>query len=189
MHLVTVKQQLYSSLSGHQSCSLGRLIWPLDERDKPLFNGGTFLLPDEVSCNGTLVSVHACFFYYDGGTNNTEFRMSVGIFRHMGENYQRIGTEGWIRIDTTRDNSSETQNCMGLNLTDPLKVLEGDMLAVRVRERCRNGLCPLLPNLRTGSSVSVFVTPTNAATIPVSKLMSTESYTNVYLDVSASIGK
>ena len=115
--------------------------------------------------------------------------MSVGIFRHVGENYQRIGTEGWIRIDTTRDNSSETQNCMGLNLTDPLKVLEGDMLAVRVRERCRNGLCPLLPNLRTGSSVSVFVTPTNAATIPVSKLMSTESYTNVYLDVSASIGK
>ena len=60
----------------------------------------------------------------------------------MGEIYQRIGSDRdrWIDIDITRENTSETQNCMGLNLTDPLKVLEGDKLAVRIRERCRQGI-------------------------------------------------
>jgi len=133
--------------------------------------------------------VHTCFFYNDEGEkNNNDFRLRVGIFRQMGEIYQRIGSDGWIDIDITGENTSETQNCTGLNLTDPLKVLEGDRLAVRIRERCRQGICPLQPNLRTSSSVSVFFIQSNVATIPVTQIMATESHTNVYLDVSASIG-
>ena len=107
----------------------------------------------------------------------------------MGESYQRIGSDGWIGINIKRENTSETQNCTELNLTDPLKVLEGDKLAVRIRQTCRVGICPLQPNLRTSSSVSVFFIRSNVATIPVTQIMATESYTNVYLDVSASVGK
>ena len=96
----------------------------------------------------------------------------------------------WIAINKMRGNSSETQGCASrnLNLRNPLPVMEGDRIAVRVRNQC-GGQCPLQPNLNASGSMSVFFTQPIVTTIPVSQVMATESYTNVYLDVSVSIGE
>ena len=164
--------------------------WPLNESDRIDGGGGTYFLPDNVSCNGRLVSVHTCFFYNDeGNSNNNDFRLRVGVFRLnlMGNRYRR---ENVFNIDTRRDNSSVTQNCTSMNFQDPLPVLEGDRLAVHILDGCTNRICPLQPNLNTFTEASVFFTPSySVRRIPVSQVMATESYTNVYLDVSASIGK
>ena len=57
-------------------CSIGQLIWPLSERDRNNGGGGTYFLPDEVLCDGSLVSVHTCFFYSDeGNSSNRSFRL------------------------------------------------------------------------------------------------------------------
>ena len=78
-----------------------------------------------------------------------------------------------------------------MNLTDPLPVLEGDRLAVHILEGCNNNnRCPLQPNLNIAAETPVFYTPSfSVGSIPVSQVMATENYTNVYLDVRASIGK
>ena len=167
-------------------CSLGQLKRYLNERDR-LNSGGTYLLPDEVSCNGNLVSLHTCFFFNDeGNSNNNDFRLRVGVFRRMCDHYVQNGT---INIDVTRHNSSETQGCTSMNLTDPVSVLEGDRIAVRIRHWCSTKFgCPLHANLIASGSMSVFSTRPVVTTIPVSQVMATESYTNVYLDVKASIG-
>ena len=173
-----------SHISDPQDCSVGQLIWPLSERDRIDGGGGTYLLPDEVSCNGNLVSVHTCFFYNDeGNTSYNHFRLDVGIFRRMGDDYIR---DVWINIGVTRDNNSETQGCTSLKLTLP--VLSGDRIAVRVWNQCQLR-CPLQPNINASGSTSAFFTKSNVDIIPVSQVMATESYTNVYLDVRASIGK
>ena len=104
----------------------------------------------------------------------------------MSDNYTR--DDGWINIDVTRHNSSETQGCKSLDLTDPVPVLAGDRIAVRLWNQCQMR-CPLLPNLNAPRSTSVFFIRSSVDTIPVSQVMATQSYTNVYLDVSASIGE
>ena len=168
-------------------CSLGQLKRYLNESDR-INSGGTYLLPDEVSCNGNLVSLHTCFFYNDeGNSNNNDFRLRVGVFRRMGDHYVQNTT---IIIDVTRHNSSETQGCTSMNITEPVSVLEGDRIAVRIRHQCSPQFgCPLHANLIASGSMSVFSTRPVVTTIPVSQVMATESYTNVYLDARASIGK
>ena len=158
--------------------------WHLSDSDRIDGGGGTYFLPDKVSCNGRLVSVHTCFFYNDeGNSSNNDFRLHVGVFRRVGDNYTR---DDWINIDVTRQSSSETQGCASLNLTLPVYV--GDMIAVRVWNTCQLR-CPLQPNLNASGSTLVFFTPAFVDTIPVSQVMATKYYTNVYLDISASIGK
>ena len=77
-----------------------------------------------------------------------------------------------------------------MNLTVPLPVLQGDRLAVHILDECSNKVCPLQPNLNISAETSVFFTPSfNVRRIPVSQVMATENYANVYLDVRASIGK
>ena len=168
-------------------CSLGQLKQSLNESDR-INSGGTYLLPDEVSCNGNLVSLHTCFFYNDeGNSSNNDFRLRVGVFRRMGDHYVQNGR---ISIDVTRHNSSETQGCTSMCLTDPVSVLEGDRIAVRIRQRCSPQFgCPLHANLIASGSMSVFFTRTLVTSIPVTQVMATENYTNVFLDVRASIGK
>ena len=132
------------------------------------------------------MSVHTCFFYNDGrNSSNNNFRLLVGVFRQMGDNYRR---DDWININVTRRNSCETWGCASLDLPAQVPVLAGDRIAVRLQNQCRVR-CPLLPVLNITRSTSVFFTRSNVITIPVSQVMATESYTNVYLDVSASIGK
>ena len=173
-----------SHISDPQHCSLGQLIWPLNESNRIDGGGGTYLLPDEVSCNGNLVSVHTCFFYNDeGNASFNDFWFDVGIFRRMGDNYIR---DVWINIGVTRENNSETQGCTSLELTLP--VLAGDRIAVRVWNQCQLR-CPLQPNIEASGSTLVFFTQSDVDTIPVSHVMATESYTNVYLDIRASIGR
>ena len=140
-----------------------------------------------MSCNGNVVSLHTCFFCNDeGNKNNNNFRLHVRVFRRMGNRYRRQNS---ANIIITRDNSSVTQGCTSMNLPDPLPVLEGDRLAVHILDGCNNN-CPLQPNLNIAAENLVFFTPSfNVRRIPVSQVMATESYTNVYLDVSASIGK
>ena len=136
------------------------------------------------------MSVHTCFFYNDeGNSNNNNFQLRVGVFRRMGDNYIQ---NDWITINKMRGNSSETQGCASRNLNqiNQLPVMEGDRIAVRVRNQCgRQPPCPLQPNLNVSGSASVFFTRGSVDIIPVSKVMATENYTNVYLDVSVSIGK
>ena len=173
-----------SHISDPQDCSLGQLIWPLSESNRINGGSGTYFLPDKVSCNGSLVSVHTCFFYNDEGNSSfNDFRLDVGIFRRMGDNYIR---DVWINIGVTRENNSETQGCTSLKLTLP--VLSGDRIAVRVWNQCQLR-CPLQPNIKASGSTSVFFTQSNVDSIPVSHVMATENYTSVYLDVRASIGK
>ena len=136
------------------------------------------------------MSVHTCFFYNDKGSNRNNFTLRVGVFRLnqlMGNRYIR---ENFVDIYTRRDNSTVTQNCISTNLSDPLQVLEGDRLAVHIKSGCRNDACPLQPNLNiSGQTLVFFRQGFDPERIAVNKVMATESYTNVYLDVSASIGK
>jgi len=134
---------------------------------------------------GSLVSVYTCFFYNDAGSMSNQFH--VGVFRQMGDNYTQISQFAV----TWRVDSSETQGCIVVNMGKPQQVFEGDKLAVHVRRKCRNnGVCPLQPILRTSSSVSVFfIGAVNVTDIPVTRFDKRKRYTNVYLDVSASIGK
>ena len=130
-----------SHISDPQDCSIGQLIWPLNESDRIDSGGGAYLLPDEVLCNGSLVSVHTCFFYNDeGNKNNNNFRLRVRVFRRMGNQYTQQNS---TNIYVTRDHSSVTQSCISMNLTDPLPVLQGDRLAVHILDRCSNNVCPL----------------------------------------------
>ena len=133
------------------------------------------------------MSVQTCFFYNDeGNRNNTKFRLLVGVFKQMGDNYL-LNQDEWIKIDVKRCNSSKTQGCESKNSTVPVQVREGDRIAVRVKKKCQKW-CPLQPNLQPTESTSVFFTRSLVTTIPVSQVLATESYTNVHLDVSASIG-
>ena len=134
------------------------------------------------------MSVHTCFFYNDeGNRSNNNFRLRVRVFRRMGNQYTQQNS---TNIFVTRDNSSVTQNCTSVDLPDPLPVLQGDRLAVHILDGCSNRTCPLQPNLNISAETSVFFTPSfNVRRIPVSQVMATENYTNVYLDVRASIGK
>ena len=175
------------TLSDPQYCSIGQLKWPLNESDRINGGGGTYFLPDEVSCNGKLVSVQTCFFYNDGGNRNKKnFRLHVGVFRRIGETYL---LDEWIVINAERRSNSETQDCELKNLPDPVQVREGDRIAVRVKKQCNKKQCPLQPNLNGSGSTSVFFTQAYVDTIQVSQVMATKYYTNVFLDVSASIGK
>ena len=179
-----------SIISDSQDCSIGQLRWPLNESNRINGGGGTYFLPDEVSCNGSLVSVHTCFFYNDGGNNRKKrFRLRVGVFRQniMRNQYIR---ENVFNIETRRNNSSVTQNCTSMHLPDPLPaVLEGDRLAVHILDGCRNA-CPLQPNLNISAQTSVFFMPSfNPQWISVNRVMAKQNYINVYLGVSASIGK
>ena len=177
-----------SLISDPQDCSLGQLIWPLSESNRINGGGGTYLLPDEVLCNGSVVSVQICFFYNDeGNKNNNNFRLRVQVFRRTGNQFRRQDS---TNIFITIDNNSVTQSCISMDLTDPLPVLQGDRLAVHILDGCSNNVCPLQPNLNISADTSVFFTPSfNVRRIPVSNVMATEHYTNVYLDVRVSIGK
>ena len=57
---------------------------------------GTHFLPDEVSCNGSLVSVHTCFFYNDEG--------NIRII--IGSSYMYKSLKEWVNI--THDKTSPT---------------------------------------------------------------------------------
>ena len=175
------------SFSDPQDCSVGQLIRHLNESNRIDGSRGTYFLPDEVSCNGRLVSVHTCFFYNDGGNNsNNDFRLRVGVFRRVGDDYTR--DDNWTNIDVTRQNSSETWGCKSINLTLP--VLVGDRIAVRLRNQCqmqRQMRCPLLPILNTTRSTSVVFIRSDDDTIPVRRFSAAQSYTNVHIDVSVSI--
>ena len=105
----------------------------------------------------------------------------------MGNQYTRQKS---TNIHISRDSSSVTQNCTSMNLPDPLPVLKGDRLAVYILDGCSNNACPVQPNLNIAAETLIFFMPSfSVRRIPVSKVMATESYTNVYLDVRASIGK
>ena len=100
--------------------------------------------------------------------------------------------ENFVDIYTRRDNSTVTQNCISMNLSDPLQVLEGDRLAVHIRKVCRNDSysCPLQPNLNISAQTLVFFRPGfDLQSISVKRVIAKQNYVNVYLDVSASIGK
>ena len=115
-----------SHISDPQDCSLGQLIRPLNESNRINGGGGTYFLPDEVSCSGSVVSVHTCFFYNDeGNNNNNNFRLRVRVFRRMGNQYTQQNS---VNIRVTRNNSSVTQSCISMNLPDPVPVLQGDRL-------------------------------------------------------------
>ena len=138
-----------------------------------------------VLCQYTLVS----FTMIDRGSDRNSFTLRVGVFRLnlMGNRYTR---ENFTDIYAKRDNSSVTQNCTSMKLSDPLPVLEGDRLAVHIRNGCRNGSCPLQPNLNISAQTLVFFRRGfDPEWIAVKRVTATENYTNVYLDVSASIGK
>ena len=177
-----------SLISDPQDRSVGRLIWPLSESNRINGGDGTYFLPNEVSCSGSIVSVHTCFFYNDeGNKNNNNFRLVVSVFRRGDNQYTRQNS---TIIRVTRYNSNATQNCTSMNLPRPLPVLKGDKFAVHILDGCSNNVCPLQPNLNISAETPVFFTPSFIVrTIPVSQVMATESYTNVYLDVSTSIGE
>ena len=119
--------------------------------------------------------------------SNVNFRFRVGVFRHIGYDYTRVSI---FAVTSMRLNSSETQGCAVMSPTSPQLVQEGDRLAVFVRRVCGNGVCPLQPNLRAASPISVFFTRAVSVTaIPMTQLQASGNYTNVYLDVSASIGE
>ena len=175
------------NLSDPQDCSVGQLKWPLNESNRINGGSGTYLLPDEVSCNGKLVSVQTCFFYNDGRNKSKKnFRLRVGVFKRIGEIYL---LDQWVVIDVKRRNNSKTQDCELKKLQDPVQVEEGDRIAVRVKKQCNKKQCPLQPNVNGSGSTSVFFTQSNVDTIPVRQVMASESQTNVFLDVRVSIGK
>ena len=136
------------------------------------------------------MSLQTCFFYNDeGNRNNNKFRLRVGVFRlnSKGIQYRR---ESNTIINIRRYNSSATQSCTSMDLPDPVPVLEGDRLAVYILDGCSNNACPVQPNLNIAAETSIFFMPSfSVRKIPVSKVMATKSYTNVYLDVRASIGE
>ena len=174
------------TLSDPQDCSIGQLKWPLKESDRMKRGGGTYFLPDKVSCKGRLVSVHTYFFYNDeGNSSNSGFWLRVGVFRRKGDNYL---LRKWINIFVKRHNKTKTWGRESKYLKVPMPVLEGDRIAVRVKKKCAN-VCPLEPNLKAPGSSSVFFTQSNVDTIPVRQVMASESQTNVFLDVRVSIGK
>ena len=179
---------MLSHISDPQNCSVGRLIRPLNESNRINGGSGTYFLPDEILCSGSVVSVRTCFFYNDeGNTNINVFQLRVSVFRRGDNQYTR---QNPTNIHVTRYNSNATQNCRTRNLTDPLPVLKGDKFAVHISDGCSNDVCPLQPNLNISAETPVFFMPSFIVrTIPVSQVMATESYTNVYLDVRASIGK
>ena len=162
-------------------------MWPLSESNRIDSGGGTYLLPGKVSCSGCFVSVHICFFYNDkGNRSHTKFRLLVGVFKQMGDNYL-LDTDKCINIDAERDNSSKAQGCESKNFWAPVPVREGYRIAVHVKKKCQKW-CPLEPNLKPTRPTSVFFIRSRVTTIPVSQVNANESYTNVYLDVRASIG-
>ena len=135
----------------------------------------TYFLPDNVSCNGSLVSVHTCFFYNDGGNSSiNDFRLRVGVFR-LNSTGKRYIRENFVDIYTRRDSSTVTQNCTSMDLSDPLQVLEGDRLAVHILNGCHNDACPLQPNLNISAQTSVFFrSGFDPEWIAVNRVMATE---------------
>ena len=132
-------------------------MWSLSESNRIDGGGGTYLLPDEVSCSGSLVSLHTCFFYNDeGNKNNNNFRLRVRVFRlnSKGIQYKR---ESITIINMRRYNSSATQSCTSVDLPDPVPVLKGDRLAVYILDGCSNNVCPVQPNLNISAETSILI--------------------------------
>ena len=169
-------------------CSIGEVDRELNEDDR-LEVGGVYFLPQPVNCNGSLVSWYTCFFYSNLRPGADEYGMSLGVYRQVGNSYC-VNDDRDIVITTTRE-GNDTMGCLNIPLENPIPILEGDRIGVQVYPRCfRSRTCPLHPNLnRTGASPVFYFRSRGTNDIDVSLVENKTYYTDVIINVRASISE
>ena len=176
-------------------CSVGEVDRELNEDDR-LEVGGIYFLPEPVNCNGTLVSWHTCYFYSNLQPDADSYRMSLRVYRQDGDSY-RFSSGRTTKVDIPRpQEGTDTMNCSDLTLDNPIEVLERDRIGLQVDLECTNNtrmgrICPLHPNLNRSRAAPVFHFPdlNGQDDIDVSLVENLTYYTNVSINVRASIGK
>ncbi len=177
-------------------CSFGQLKEELSE-DERLDTTGTYLILDGITCSGTLVSWHSCFFYNTLTTISAtaevqEYRYFVGIFRRSNENFVSVsGSFTVLRNSVNAANMNATYGCDERNVTFLVLVSEGDLIGVRISRRCNNfGAygCPGHPNLNSSSNGSeVFYSQELSPSFPAIDVLNFSNHVPVSINVKALI--
>ncbi len=172
-------------------CSFGQLKEELSE-DERLDTTGTYLILDGITCNGTLVSWQSCFFYNTLTTISPtpaavqRYRYSVRIYRRSNESFDFLsGSSTNLRSSA---NMNATYVCDERNANNPVPVLEGDLVGVRIESSCDGSVCPGHPNLNSSNGSEVFYDQgTSIMSYPASVVLNSSNHVPVSINVQALI--
>ena len=184
-------------------CSVGSIDYdPLNNTSIDEALGNIFLLPDDVSCNGTLISWDGC------GVFNPKLKfltMFAGIYRPTGATYEAIH---YSTITIQQPSTGYNYICFRHTIPDGIQVRTGDRLFGATMKECSNNFCPLNPAIWNALSSEIMfisinrnctvqqssfkITTTNAAInlrahINPTGLIHTFCVTNVYITLSYNI--
>ncbi len=185
-----------TSCTAEGGCSTREVKSELSE-DERLDTTGTYLVPDAIQCNGTLVSWHSCFFYSIVMTTEEPmsyfYLYSVRIFRRTDDTYDlQRGSSSNLRI---LRNASRIYGCDTEPVDPGIPVLEGDLVEVRIRSRCsitsnNVTVCPGHPNLNSslgGSSMVLYYPGIGENQYLASDVLNASNYVPVHININASI--
>ena len=174
----------YLFIKGADDCSVGMVEYNLLEAHEKLDTSGLYLLVNEpIMCTGTLVSWHTCFFYSSFDVDH--FRLRVAVYRVDNDLYDLV--QGSLeRINKLRGDSDDEQGCVDHPLSEPLAVLQGDIIAVIIANDCVDdeSICPLFPNLNRNSSALVYYMPGIESRIHHSEFTPVNHYINIMASIS-----
>ena len=145
-------------------------------------NGIIVILPEVVSCNGTLISWDGCAVFTSPSA--LMFAMFAGVYRPTGDNYEQIHS---LRIDVDiQQPSVGDHNYTCFSRVDRIQVQVGDRIVAATQNNCANGKCPLNPFVWTNMSSDIvsYIPFTASSTIP---RRSFKNISNVGINLRASI--
>ena len=123
---------------------------PLNNWDINIAQGNIFLLPEVVTCNGTLISWDGCGVFDPNSSKN--LTMFAGIYRPMGDTYERIH---YSRIKIQQPSTGYNHTCFTHTIPDGIPVQTGDRLFGAIMKECSENWCPLNPVIWNGSSSEI----------------------------------
>ena len=140
-------------------------------------NGIIVILPEVVSCNGTLISWDGCAV----STNpSVRTRMLAGVYRPAGDDYERIALSR-INVDM-QQSSVDDYTCFSRGVQ--IQVQVGDRIFAATRSNCSNAICPLNPFVNMSSDIVSYIPFTASSTI---RRSSFRNISNVGINLRASI--
>ena len=130
---------------------------PLNKKQINNSLGLIFLLPEVVTCNGTLISWDGCGVF-DPKSNYMYLTMFAGIYRPicMGATYERIH---YLTIKIQQPSTGYNYACFTHTIPDGIPVQTGDRLFGATMNGCSKNWCPLNPAIWNASSSEIMFIP------------------------------
>ena len=120
--------------------------------DQPSSELGIFVSPEEVSCNGRIVSLDVCGFFMSED-NTSDFLAFAAVLSPSGDKL-RIDTE---RIPVKRNNFTASYICFSRKLRNSFNVKKGNRIGVATMNECKKNVCPFLPVVNSTESADIIL--------------------------------